>query len=322
MPPQTCQQTPNWMAKKKGKQSPKRCKHDKQVRSCRICGPQYFCCHDFNKYKCVKCNTKLLCNHNKRTTSCSKCNPKLLCKHGKTKKNCKECTPGSYCIHGKYKSDCNICSPHLFCKHGKAICGECKRGYCEHDKVKRLCVKCVPHEFCEHGKKRTRCRPCGGSLYCEHNIEKTTCRECGNGVKKCVHGKRTTYCTECGGKCIHERLLARYCKICTPNQYYAKTLRGRMRNIWKRDKFTKSKKTFELLGCNMETFRAHIELQFTEGMTWDNHGSGPGKWQFDHVVPLLFGDPDQKTMEERMHYTNLQPMWSHVNAAKGNRHVG
>lgn len=91
-----------------------------------------------------------------------------------------------------------------------------------------------------------------------------------------------------------------------------------MAKIWDKEKFTKSKSTFKLLGCDMETFRAHIQSKFTEGMSWDNYP----EWQFDHITPLLYDNPTQAEMERRMHYTNIQPMWASENAVKGNRFVG
>jgi hypothetical protein len=67
----------------------------------------------------------------------------------------------------------------------------------------------------------------------------------------------------------------------------------------------------------MDTFKVHIKKQFKKGMTWDNHG----KWHFDHIKPLLHDNPDQKEMERRMHYTNIQPLWASENTKKGNRYI-
>ena len=62
-------------------------------------------------------------------------------------------------------------------------------------------------------------------------------------------------------------------------------------------------------------------------MTWDNHGSGPGTWQIDHIVPIKYpgaagGDPTLEEVGERLHWTNCQPMWTIDNLAKGNRFIG
>lgn len=38
-------------------------------------------------------------------------------------------------------------------------------------------------------------------------------------------------------------------------------------------------------GLSIERFREWIQIQFTEGLEWDNFGSA---WQFEHVVPLSY----------------------------------
>jgi hypothetical protein len=50
--------------------------------------------------------------------------------------------------------------------------------------------------------------------------------------------------------------------------------------------YVKPKQASELeflyLGCNIEEFKKHIEAQFVENMTWDNHG----EWHIDKLIPL------------------------------------
>jgi hypothetical protein len=48
--------------------------------------------------------------------------------------------------------------------------------------------------------------------------------------------------------------------------------------------YNKSARTLELIGCTPEYLHNHIESQFTEGMNWNNYGSGEGKWQVDHIL--------------------------------------
>jgi hypothetical protein len=78
--------------------------------------------------------------------------------------------------------------------------------------------------------------------------------------------------------------------------------------------------TWELLGCDRETLRKHLESQFTLGMTWDNYGNGTDKWAVDHKIPIDsfdLSDPDQN--KKCWHFSNLQPMWFVDNCRKGNR---
>ena len=50
--------------------------------------------------------------------------------------------------------------------------------------------------------------------------------------------------------------------------------------------YKKNKKTEQILGCTIEEFIQHLQSQFTEGMTLENHGQGPGKWNIDQIVPI------------------------------------
>ena len=91
-----------------------------------------------------------------------------------------------------------------------------------------------------------------------------------------------------------------------------------MRHALQSDKELSSQ---DYLGCDMATFRAHLESQFKEGMLWDNYGD----WHIDHRVPLRYKlDGKTPTLEEvaqRLHYTNTQPLWASENIAKANRYV-
>lgn len=79
---------------------------------------------------------------------------------------------------------------------------------------------------------------------------------------------------------------------------------------------TKSASTIELIGCSIEELKAHIENQFQEGMTWENHGYYG--WHIDHIVSCAsfdLNDPEQQRL--CFHYSNLQPMWAKENIRKG-----
>ena len=70
----------------------------------------------------------------------------------------------------------------------------------------------------------------------------------------------------------------------------------------------------EYLGCSIEEFIAHIEGEFTEGMSWDNYSS---EWEFDHRKPLGAKGLTEEEIIERLEFTNVQPMWAIDNMKKG-----
>lgn len=76
----------------------------------------------------------------------------------------------------------------------------------------------------------------------------------------------------------------------------------------------KSKRTLEILGCNWEEFKIHIESQFTEGMTWDNLS----EIHIDHIIPISSAETIEDVYKLN-HYTNLQPLWAKDNLEKYNK---
>lgn len=78
-------------------------------------------------------------------------------------------------------------------------------------------------------------------------------------------------------------------------------------------------KACRLLGCTWPAFVAHMEIRFTDGMTWANHGQRG--WHLDHIRPLASFDlTDETQLLEACHFTNVQPLWAADNIAKGGRH--
>jgi hypothetical protein len=78
--------------------------------------------------------------------------------------------------------------------------------------------------------------------------------------------------------------------------------------------YTKKSRSQEILGCDWETFKSHIERQFLKGMTWENRAM----WQLDHIVPLATAATEADILALN-HYTNLRPMWSADNRAKSDK---
>lgn len=151
---------------------------------------------------------------------------------------------------------------------------------CEHDRVRSFCRDCGGSQICEHDKRRSKCKLCGGGSICEHQKVKSACN------------------------------------ICDPNGYLSGIIRSRVYAALQSEKTNHS---IEYLGCTIEEFRDHIEQQFTQEMSWSNHGS---LWHIDHIIPLKYGNPTIEQVIERLRYTNTQPMLASENIAKGNRFIG
>jgi hypothetical protein len=109
-------------------------------------------------------------------------------------------------------------------------------------------------------------------------------------------------------------------KYSTDQQYrLAMLLRNRLRLALRSRKKVGSH--VGLLGCTIEELVIHLEGQFTEGMTWENHN--PKGWHIDHRIPLAAGDlTDENWLKIVLHYRNLQPLWAEENLKKKDRQDG
>lgn len=93
---------------------------------------------------------------------------------------------------------------------------------------------------------------------------------------------------------------------------------GLLWRVLRRSGTVKSGHADELLGYSTEQLRDHLEKQFVEGMTWENHGTGPGTWQVDHVRPVnqfpLDASPDEVNA-----LSNLRPLWYDENIRRARK---
>lgn len=89
--------------------------------------------------------------------------------------------------------------------------------------------------------------------------------------------------------------------------------RASILKAFKRNGFKKTSKTFDLLGCSFDELKIHLENQFKEGMSWENHG----EWHIDHKIPLSWAKTEEE-LKELCKYSNLQPLWAEENLSKKN----
>ena len=109
--------------------------------------------------------------------------------------------------------------------------------------------------------------------------------------------------------------IANYCKQCTCylNKNEKTRIAGNLRNrIYKAlHSNSKSAKTMELLGCEIEFFKKWIESQFTPEMNWKNI-------HIDHHVPCAAFDLSKEDEPKIcFHWKNMQPLLAKDNLMKG-----
>lgn len=140
-----------------------------------------------------------------------------------------------------------------------------------------------------------------------------TCKECEEKFKVPNHALRSK---KHGGH---------FCSIVCKNKFKAKvrmtdeqvklTKNTRIRVVSHLKRPRLEDKFLKEVGTTVFTLKAHIKSTFKEGMTWENHG----KWHIDHIKPVssfTYTSKEDEHFSLCWHYTNLQALWEHENAAK------
>jgi len=84
----------------------------------------------------------------------------------------------------------------------------------------------------------------------------------------------------------------------------------------------KGGKTFETLPYTPQDLREHIENQFDEKMSWDNHGD---YWHIDHIIPqaaLPYKSLEDENFQKCWDLKNLRPLEAKENIRKGSLYEG
>jgi len=74
----------------------------------------------------------------------------------------------------------------------------------------------------------------------------------------------------------------------------------------------------DLLGYSVEELKAHLEAQFTEGMTWDKFFGGG--IHIDHAIPRInfkYTSPTDPQFKQCWALSNLRPIWPKKNSVSG-----
>jgi len=139
----------------------------------------------------------------------------------------------------------------------------------------------------------TRCKKCLGKYHVEHALEEKAYRD--------AHRAE-----------INERARNRRKRV---DVRIKEALRSILYSALKRQNIKKNHHTMDLIGCNIDVLKSHIEHKFSHKMTWDNYGKNG--WWIDHVIPCVAFDLTKiKEQRKCFNYKNLQPLWWRDNIVK------
>jgi hypothetical protein len=136
-----------------------------------------------------------------------------------------------------------------------------------------------------------------------------------NQCKRCRQDKVNTY------RRTNEAYKKRYSQYrknkreTDPNYLMKDRLRARVRKVLKAKNTKKYFKTMELLGCDINTFKKHIESNFRDDMSWEKRN-----FVLDHILHCASFDlTDVEQQKKCFHYTNFQPLTWDENSMKSNK---
>lgn len=89
-------------------------------------------------------------------------------------------------------------------------------------------------------------------------------------------------------------------------------LRARIGISFRLGGYTRKSSLVDVLGCDYQSLKRHIEESFLPGMSWDNRG----EWHIDHRMPLATARCEDDLLK-LSHYSNLRAMWAQDNLRKG-----
>jgi hypothetical protein len=195
-------------------------------------------------------------------------------------------------------------------------------------KICRTCSIEKPiNEFCVARKNNDGynhfCKSCQrdkDKLYRKNNIEKNSKRLKEYNLKPEIKLQRSKYAKEFrlnNLATMRTKALEKQ-KINRKDSMYKfkESIRNRIRNSIKHIGSNKNSKTSIILGCTFEEFRNYIESKFESWMTWGNRGLYNGTegfgWDLDHIIPTASAMTEDDVIKLN-HYSNFQPLCSHIN---------
>ena len=181
---------------------------------------------------------------------------------------------------------------------------EKRRAYLEANKEK---ISAYRKAYLEANKERERAR---NKAYREANKEKRKAYYEAN--KEKISARHKAY-NEANKEKVNARQRAK--RKADPSYKLLCNYRTRLNQFFSGKE--KTAPTAIALGCSAKHACDHLESQFADGMTWDNHGKA---WEVDHIFPLAKADLyDSVEFLAVCNWRNLQPLTPEENRSKGDK---
>jgi len=199
----------------------------------------------------------------------------------------------TYNIEGQPPRFCSKCKTEdmVDVRNKRCHCGKSQPIYNFKGQKAEYCVVCKTDDMINVKSKRCQCG-LAIPIYNFKGLKAKYCIDCKDDDMIDVNNKR----------CIHDK---RRCWDCNPLDLLKYICRGRIRDI-----FPKHPNPEELLGTiDYQIVYNHIKSQMSNDMTCLNYGRGSDEWSLDHIIPILFDNPTDEEMKQRLHWSNLQPLF-------------
>lgn len=218
--------------------------------------------------------------------------------NGKQRKFCFVCRPKETTVkNGKRK-------PYEYKNKNSSVCLSCGDCFEKTQYHNKYCSDICRNRFCNVARQK-------------RIVDRTerSCRNCGAVFTPKYGDKNKLQCSiiclnQYATKRAHKRMMERMRK--DPVLRLARNMRSFINQSIIRGGYRKRSRANNILGCNWEFFKTHIEKQFHKGMSWDNRSD----WHLDHIRPIASAKTEDEVISLN-HYTNLRPMWAIDNLIKG-----
>ena len=139
--------------------------------------------------------------------------------------------------------------------------------------------------------------------------------------KESINAKSRQYHKDNKSQILRQKKIYERIQLSTnPNYRISKNLRCRTRQAL--NGISKSKSTMELLGCNIDEFKTHLqETAINNGyLDFNINNYSSDEYHIDHIIPCASFDLTDSEQQKRcFHYSNQQILTSYENLSKSDK---